>query len=207
MAITAKKQQKELIPAGNHVARCYQMIEIGTIKDEYQGKKTELYKILIRWELPELTKVFDQAKGPQPLSISKEYTLSLGKKANLRRDLDSWRGVALKEEEAKTFDFGRLLGAACMLNIIHKTSEASGNDYDMIAGITPVPKTLKIPKAVNKPVKLEYDAFSNEVFESLPQFLQEKIEGSKEYQALGTVVVPPVEEDMNNGEDQSDLPF
>jgi len=181
MSITSKATPRQLIPADNYAARCYSMIELGTIKEVIQGKEQINYKVRISWELPTEMKVFDEAKGPQPLVIHKEYTLSLGKKANLRKDIDSWRGKPLTEDEAKKFDITVLVGKPCMLNIIHKTSQTSGNDYELISGVTPVPKGMKVPPQINMPQILAFDSWNDDVFKSLPQFLTDKIQSSKEY--------------------------
>ena len=108
MAIPVKddeQTQRELIPAGTYIARCYAMIHIGTNKDQYMGQEKMINKVRFSWEIPALMKVFDEAKGEQPMAIHKDYTLSLYEKANLRADLESWRGQAFKDEET---DFKRV---------------------------------------------------------------------------------------------------
>jgi len=93
MAITAKKSEtleRELIEAGNYVARCYRMVEIGTCDEEFLGVKKQMHKVRIGWELPTELKIFNPEKGEQPCVIDKEYTLSLADKANLKKDLQSW---------------------------------------------------------------------------------------------------------------------
>ena len=94
MPITATntQTQREPIPAGNYIARCYQMIEIGTVKETILGKDRISPKVRIGWELPTELKVFKEENGEQPCVISKEYTLSMAEKANLRIALKSWRG-------------------------------------------------------------------------------------------------------------------
>ena len=86
MAINATNNgtKRELIPSGNYVARCYQMIEIGTVNEVIQGTQKQLHKVRIGWELPTELKVFKEENGEQPLVISKDYTLSLNEKSNLR---------------------------------------------------------------------------------------------------------------------------
>lgn len=187
MPITATNNGtvRELIPAGNYIARCYQMIEIGTVTEFVINKSVTLKKVRIGWELPTELKVFDPAKGEQPLAISKEYTLSMNEKSNLRKDLKSWRGRDFTEEEARAFDITKLLGAPCMLNIIHKNSMSDPTRvYDQIAGITAVPKGITVPKAINKPFVLSYDEFDEVKFNSLPDFIKLKMQSSAEFQAL-----------------------
>jgi len=186
MPITATNTQiqRELIPAGNYIARCYQMIEIGTVKETILGKEKIIPKVRIGWELPTEIKVFKDENGEQPCVISKEYTLSMAEKANLRIALKSWRGKDFTEEEAKSFDITKLLGVPCMINIIHKTSKDGLKVYEEISGITPIPKGIECPPQYNKTLLLSYDSFDVEVFNKLPDFIRNKMTGSLEYVAI-----------------------
>lgn len=210
MAINATNNgtTRELIPAGNYIARCYQMIEIGHVSENIMGVQKTLQKVRIGWELPDEKKVFDPAKGEQPLVISKEYTLSMNEKSNLRKDLKSWRGKDFTEAEAKSFDITKLLGQACMLNVIHNNGKSDPTKvYEQISGITPLPKGVKCPPQINKSVVLSYDNFDWNLFQSLPEFLQTKIKGSEEYQEMqspGTKSIPEADEIT---EPIDDLPF
>lgn len=177
--------QRELIPAGNYIARCYQMIELGIVPENYMGETKMLRKVRIGWELPLETRVFKEENGEQPLVISKEYTLSMNEKSNLRKDLKSWRGKDFTEEEARSFDITKLLGAACMLNIIHNPSKTDPSKvYEQISGITSIPKGFKVPPQVNRTLLLSYDSFDHTEFEKLPDFIKTKMKSSQEYQQL-----------------------
>lgn len=187
MAITAKDNRppRELIEAGNYIARCYQMIEVGTVIEDYQGKPKTLTKVRIGWELPTELKVFKEGNGEQPRVISNEYTLSMADKATLRKHLESWRGKTFTEEEAKAFDITKLLGVPCMLNIIHKPSKSDATKiYEQISNVSPTPKGMECPKAINPVFVLSYDAFDEEKFTSLPDFIKDKIKSSDEYKAM-----------------------
>lgn len=198
---------RELIPAGNYIARCYQMIEIGTVTENVMGKQVVAKKVRIGWELPEETRVFDEKKGAQPLVISKEYTLSMNEKANLRKDLASWRGKDFTQEEVKYFDITKLIGVPCMLNIIHKPGISDPSKiYEKIAGITGIPKGMKPPAQITPTFILSYDEFDNAKFDSLPDFIKDKMKGSLEYSALSN----PQHRNMDASdinEPIDDLPF
>ena len=107
---TTTATQRELIPAGNYLARCYQMIEIGTVREIILGEEKVLKKVRIGWELPTEKRVFNEEKGEQPFVISKEFTLSMHEKSSLRGMLKSWRGKDFTEDEAKAFDITNLIG-------------------------------------------------------------------------------------------------
>lgn len=184
MAINATAssfEKKELIPASNYVARCYMMIHIGTITEVINGKPVLLNKVRIGWELPTEQRVFSEEKGEQPFAIYKEYTLSMYDKSNLRKTLASWRGKDFSEEEAKCFDITKLLGVTCMLNIIHKPSKDGTRMYEEIGSVSPMPKGFDCPPQINSNIVLEYDNFNYSIYNSLPNFIKEKINKSKEY--------------------------
>lgn len=211
MAINASNNgvKKELIPAGNYIARCYQMLEIGHVSETIMGVQKTLQKVRIGWELPGELRVFTPDKGEQPFVISKEYTLSMNEKSNLRKDLKSWRGKDFTEEEAKSFDITKLLGAPCMLNIIHNPSKSDPTRvYEQISGITPIPKGMKCPAQINKNIVLSYDNFDWSLYNSLPDFLKDKIKSSEEFQDMQTPGTKNIIPEANEvTEPIDDLPF
>lgn len=187
MPITASTNAtpRELIPSGNYLARCYSMVHIGTVEEIIMGTQKKLNKVRLTWELPTELKVFKPENGEQPRVISKEYTLSMNEKSNLRKMLASWRGKDFTEAEAKGFDITKLLGATCMLNIIHKPGTKDPSKiYEEIGSVSPVPKGMPASKQINKTVLLDYDNFDEDVFESLPEFVKNKIMVSDEYKAM-----------------------
>lgn len=213
MAITAKKGEgfeRELIPAGNYVARCYKMIELGTVPTEYMGETKMLHKVRIGWELPTELKVFNPEKGEQPCVIDKEYTLSLGEKANLRKDLQSWRGKAFTEAEAEAFDITKLLGVPCMLNIIHvQGKKDTTKTYQSIGSVSPMPKGLECPEQINPTFVFDFENFDNQKLDSLPDFIKETIKTSEEYKAIFNPINDeafPTTTDFKE-EEETDLPF
>lgn len=205
MSIVAENKGTEfiLIPSGNHLARCYGMVEIGTIKETtglYAGK--EVKKVRISWETPH--ECHDFGNGLQPFTISQEYTLSMSEKSNLRRMLESWRGEPFNEEQIKTFDVTKLLDVPCMLSVIHKPKKSGGTKAE-IAAIAKLPKTkqgtpIECPPRVNPLLELSYDNWNSAVFDSLPTYVKEKMKGAREYIKLHEA--PPMESVVVD-----DLPF
>ena len=182
MGITASTKsttKREPIPAGNYIARCYRMIHLGTTYDDRYEK--DINRVRITWELPTETKVFNEEKGEQPLVIDKEYTRSLHEKANLRKDLESWRGKGFTDKEAQGFDITVLIDKYCMLNIIHNTAN-NGNIYASIGSIAAVPRGMELPAGHNEAVIFDYENnFSMEFVNSLPDFIREPIQSSTEW--------------------------
>jgi len=178
----------EPIAAGSYASRCYSMIQIGTITENILGTEKELHKVRISWELPDELEVFKEENGPQPRVISEEYTLSLNDKANLRKMLQSWRGKAFTDEEANAFDITVLVGKPCLLSISQKQSK-KGNTFSYISGVSLLPKGMQCPPQINPSQVLSFDAWDDELFNNLPDFIKEKIKSSQEYKTKFNEVI------------------
>ena len=181
------RKKFEIAPAGTHLARLYRIIDLGTQMREYEGKVNMLRKAKFFWELhgedgtgkPLLT-----TEG-KPLIQSKEYTMSLGEKANLRRDLEAWRGKAFTENELKGFDLKNVLGQFCMVNISHR--EKGDMVYADLKGVSAVPNIYKkagLPEGINSAVMFSLDKFDEQLFDSLSNNIKDAIRNSPEYRAL-----------------------
>ena len=104
----------EKCPAGNHIAVCFSVVDMGMQEVNFQGVISMKRKVRISWEIPgELMKEGEFAG--KPFSISKNYTLSFHEKAVLYKDLISWRGRPFSAEELSGFDLFSILGAPCMV--------------------------------------------------------------------------------------------
>jgi hypothetical protein len=195
----------EPIAAGTYAARCYQMIHIGTAEENILGQVKKLNKVRITWELPTETKVFKEENGEQPHVISKEFTLSMNEKATLRKFLEGWRGKAFTEKEAEAFDITVLLGKPCMLSIIHKQAK-NGNTYAEISSVSSVPKGMNVPEQFNESKELNYDKFDWDLFETLPDFIKDKMKQTDEFKFM----MQPHETSMKASiemDNDLDLPF
>ena len=207
MGIYAEKKESEFqsVKPGTYMARCYRMIEIGTINEDYMGQMKQHQKVMISWELPTELATFDKDKGEEPFAVSKTYTLSMNEKANLRKDLESWRGKGFTENEAEKFDLTVLLGKPCLLSIIQQPSKTNpGRNYTVISSISPLMKGQVCPDQINPTKVLSYDEFNWELFESLSDYTKDKIKSSIEFRMMQE----PGNVTQESGSDENnDIPF
>jgi len=174
------------VPPGAYIGRCFSLIDLGTqLTTGQYGEKLQ-HKIRIAWELfgedeagQPLTITVDGKE--MPLTISKNYTMSLHEKAGLRKDLAAWRGREFTEDEARGFDVSKLLGAYCMVNATH--SETNGKTYTNVAGLTPLPGALKNvkPAPVHPAVMFDLEKPDMALFATFYAKLQEQIQRSPEW--------------------------
>jgi hypothetical protein len=184
---TAKGGNFKQVPAGNYVARCYQLIDMGTQTSEKFGNAT--HKVRIGWEILDTDAdgqplTIDRDGQAFPMTVSADYTLSLNEKASLRKMLASWRGRDFTPDELKGFDVSKLLGAYCMVNVTQSEGR-EGKTYANVSTVTPLPKALAAskPAGVHKMQQLDLDKPDLDVFDSLPEFIQQRIQASPEWAA------------------------
>jgi hypothetical protein len=175
MAIMAKSEGDFKQPAvGSWPARCIAVIELGHQPGEYKGVPNVKHQALVIWELP----TQDLMDDGRPMSISKFYTLSLSDKANLTKDLQSWRGKAFTEQEKLGFDISTLIGVPCMLSIIEK------NEKSRVDAVMGLPKGTPIPDQMSESTIFELEAYINgddSVWNKLSEGVQKMIKRANEF--------------------------
>lgn len=200
------------VPPGAYIGRCYSLIDLGTqLTSGQYGEKLQ-HKIRIAWELfgedeqgNPLT--VDMDGKTMPMTISKSYTVSLHEKSGLRKDLAAWRGRDFTEEEAKSFDVSKLIGAYCMVNAT--TSETNGKTYTNVAGLTPLPGALKNakPAPVHANLIFDLDNPDMKIFNDFHEKLQEAIKKSPEWAQLQKQTTGSGFNDMPSNSLDEEAPF
>lgn len=177
------KTDFEIAPAANHVACCFKLIDLGTQKVEWQGTEKLQRKVLIGWELTN-----EMMADGRPFVISNRYTFSTYERAKFRQHLESWRGKAFDDEKDfgndGAFDAKNLLGVGCLLNVVHAKSKDGSKTYANVAGIAPIPKGTTPPVPINDQIYFSLDEPDQDVYDSLPDWVQEVISKSPEFEAL-----------------------
>lgn len=169
-----------LVPAGSHIARCFQVVDIGTREDTYEGKPRTRRVVRITWELPD--ELIEKDGKSLPAVISKNYTLSLHEKSGLRKDLEAWRGKAFTPEELKGFDISELCGQPALLSVVHKQKQ-DGEARADVSSVAKPPKGLECGIQVNPSMEYSVASHDQASFDKLPQFLRDQIMTSAEWLA------------------------
>jgi len=152
---------------------------------QFPGKKR---KVQFIFELPTELHEFERGDGLKPFYARSIYNLSMNEKAVLRRDIESWAGKKMSNEIAENFDIFTLLGKPCMVNITHVTKGDA--TYANIIGMSPVPKGLVCPPAFNSALCYNTEEHDDDVFNQLPEFIQDKIKMSDEWIARISKPIP-----------------
>jgi hypothetical protein len=187
IATAGSESKFKPVPEGTHLARCYRIVDLGTQESTYLGQVKTQRKVMIHFEVhgDDENGFALITRAGEPMSISKNYTLSIGEQSRLREDLVSWRGKAFTPEELKGFELKNLLGAWGMISVI-KTISENGKEYFNIKAITPVPVVMKkngMPQYFNEAKIFSIDSPDMELFATFSDYLRAKIEGSPEWRS------------------------
>lgn len=202
-AKTMKKS--EPIPEGTYLAVCNMLVDLGLQYSETYKKSQD--KVLIGWEIPEITIEFEGVKKPR--NITNRYTKSLGSMSTLRKDLAAWRGRDFTAAELDGFDLHNIIGTSCLLNVIHSQG-SNGNTYANISSIIALPKGMPKGKLSGDPVVVDLDTAKPEDIDALPEWIGNIIRQSESYGKLlaGAAAEESIEPvAMEDLEDDGELPF
>ena len=183
-----------IAPQGSHIARCIQVIDLGTQFSEHYRKSA--HKILFGFEL------MNEAKQDgEPFLIFMRRTASLHVRSTLRGDLEAWRGKQFTAEELESFDLSSVLGASAYVNV----GPSDDGKYMNIRSIMSLPKGAQPGPAKTPLLLFDIDAPDMDVFEQFGDKLKATIESAEEWNKPVLMVAKEVVPD--NDEEDGDLPF
>ena len=172
-----KDRAKPKVPpveAGVYMAVCIGFVDLG---EQYSEKfKSYSYKGMYIWELPGETIEIDGEQKPRQLS--KEFAISASNKSNLRKFIETWNSKSYSDEEFMEFDVFEQVGKPCQLNVVLNETK----EYANVDNLMPIPKGFPAPTTTTEHIKWDMDAWDDALFDKLPEWIQEKIKKSTQYQ-------------------------
>lgn len=195
--VTAKESSVQFSPhpEGQYPMVCVDVIDMGERVKSFVGKDPyvahEVSLVFQSGEVNEAGRVHE---------VTQDFTLTMGKKGNLRPFLESWRGKSYTEAEAREgVPLHKLVGKPALVSVEHKTSANTGRTRAAIRSISPLPKGLPAPTLP------EYSRPSF-FLERIAKYQAEVAEFNKSKKvAESTLADVPV--GLAEPEDNDDLPF
>lgn len=171
------------VEPGVYMAVCIGFIDLG---EQYSDLfKTHSNKGMYVWELPGETIEIDGEQKPRQLS--KEFTISSSSKSNLRKFIESWNSKSYSDDEFLDFDLFDQIGKPCQINVVLNESK----EYSNVDNIMPIPRGFPAPTTDTIQIRWDMEQWDDAVFAELPEWIQDKIKKSTQYQkdhAPNTVV-------------------
>jgi hypothetical protein len=180
LTVSSGDTDYEVVPAGQHLAVCYRLIDAGTREEQYKDNPPKKRHVLfVYWELPEV-----KMGDGRPFTISKKYTLTLNENGTLFKDLKTWRGKSFTQEELKGFDLLNILGVSAQLEVEH-----SDEGKARVVSVFKPDGGAKKTNTENEQQAFDIDEYAKgdskmiEIFGSFPEWMQTMIEESFEVSA------------------------
>lgn len=171
---------------GTYFARCVALGIMGDIEEAYKNQApSKKNKIVLGFEFPEATYI-DFEENKVPIMAFKEFTNSMGDKANLYKFLSSWsNGATNKYKGTGDFDLMKMVGKPCLLAVERKQPEGKGA-YLIIKTVSGLPKAMPEIKQMTEDVVFDIEEnFDKDAFLFFPPYIQDKIADSDQFKALG----------------------
>lgn len=164
------------VEPGVYVAICIGVIDLGEQYSEKFQKYSNDVKIV--WELVGVTAEVDGEQKPRQLS--RDFRIALSKKSTLRTVLSSWNGRQYTDDEFRELDLFDQLGLPCQLNVVLNDT----GEYANVDSVIPLPRGMPVPTTSSALLRWDMDQWSDEAFGELPEWAQEKIKKSTQYQQM-----------------------
>lgn len=162
------------VEPGVYMAVCIGFIDCG---EQYSEKfKSYSSKGMYVWELIGETIEVDGEQKPRQLS--KEFTISGSSKSNLRKFIESWNSKTYSDDDFMEFDLFDQIGKPCQINVVLNETK----EYSNVDNIMPIPRGFPVPTTDTPQIRWDMDNWDDKVFAELPEWIQEKIKKSTQYQ-------------------------
>ncbi|WP_175728670.1 phage replication initiation protein, NGO0469 family [Burkholderia ambifaria] len=167
-----------LISAGQHLAICTAVVDVGTQSSTFAGQPTFGRKLMFLFD------VLDQVdpKSGKPLGLGHMFTASMHSRARLRHEVENWIGVFADQRAANDFDLSELVGRQCRLAIRHDNNGVRVRA--VIGAILPALAHVDTSAVANDPLYFSLDNPDLGAFDRLPARLRNMIEASPEWRAI-----------------------
>lgn len=162
------------VEPGVYIAICVGIIDLGEQYSEQFKKFSNKLKIVFEL-VGETVEVDGETK---PRQLSKEFSFSASKKSGLRAFLQSWNAKTYSDDEFGELEIFDQLGKPCQLTVVLNETK----EYSNIEGVMGLPKGFSAPSTETEFIKWDMEAWDDEVFAKLPDWVQEQIKKSTQYQ-------------------------
>lgn len=195
----------DFLTNGEYPARLIKIIDLGNQEVTYSDKAQP--QILFEFE------VF--TRSGKSFTVNRQFNVSFYPTATLRKFLETWRTRNYTPQDLEDIKLDTLLGMTGMMKIVINTT--GGKSYTNIDSIYYV-KGLSVPPSSNTFVILDFAQPNLDVFNSLPEWIQNKIlranncprlfSGEPEPQSsFVSPFVPQNNSGFENSQDFDDIPF
>lgn len=168
------------VEAGNYLGRLVQVVDMGLQEQRpYKGEaKPPAHEVMFTYELGTEFMVDEDGNDMEdkPRWLSETFPFH-----NIEADLakSTKRIKAIDPELLHKGNLADMMGMPCTITVINNVNKKDPTKtYVDVGNVTPTMKGIPVPELKNDTRLFELDEPDMEVFESLPQWVQEKLKGN-----------------------------
>ena len=221
---TGSGEDFQKLQPGRYEGTCFRIVDLGTRDKDFKGQVSKKEEIRLDFEITKAIDPVDNQvtmEDDRPFGVGKTYTASLFEMANLRKDLENWKDAVFSQAELDGFNVGDLIGMNARIEIGHTAPDPvrgfSGGNPKILKLSRPDGGMQETP-TINPKVIFDLEDYCNnfngkadeqskamvEVYDALPEYLQDEIAKSYEYKkAIGNSSEPSESEDLAKLNDQA----
>jgi hypothetical protein len=161
------------VEPGVYMAICIGCVDLGEQYNETFKNRSN--KCLYIFEL--IGETIEVDGEMKPRQLSKEFAISSSSKSNLRKFIESWNGKSYTDDDFMELDLFDQIGKSCQINVVLNDTK----EYANIDNLMPLPRGMAPFTTETPAVRWDMSAWDDEVFKTLPEWIQDKIKKSTEY--------------------------
>lgn len=161
------------VEPGVYMAICIGCVDLGEQYNETFKNRSN--KCLYIFEL--IGETIEVDGEMKPRQLSKEFAISSSSKSNLRKFIESWNGKSYTDDDFMELDLFDQIGKSCQINVVLNDTK----EYANIDNLMPLPRGMAPFTTETPSVRWDMSAWDDEVFKTLPEWIQDKIKKSTEY--------------------------
>ena len=169
------KPRVPVIENGSYLAVCVGVLAVGeqyVDRSAFGGRSDYESQLVFVFDFPS-----ELDNDGKPKQLNKDINATNAPNGSLNKIMKDWNSREYTREQLAEFDFDEQLGKPCQITVL-----VSESGYSRITGISAVPKGIPVPTSSTPYISFSVEEWDDEVFAKLPEWAQNKIKNSTQYQ-------------------------
>ena len=169
------KPREPIVENGTYLAVCVGVVFVGEQymdRTAFGGRSSYENQVVFVWDLPS-----ELDKDGKPKQLSKDLNATSSPNGTLNSIMEAWNSRTYSREELEEADLNDQLGKVCQLTVA-----VSESGYSNVKAVAALPKGIQVPATDTPHITFDVDEWDDTAFAALPEWVQEKIKKSTQYQ-------------------------
>lgn len=169
------KPRVPVIENGSYLAVCVGVLAVGeqyVDRSAFGGKSDWESQLVFVFEFPS-----ELDNDGKPKQLNKEVNATNAPNGSLNKIMKDWNSREYTREQLAELELKEQLGKPCQITVL-----VSESGFSRITGISAIPKGIPVPTSATPHIHFSVEEWDDSAFEALPEWAQNKIKNSTQYQ-------------------------